>query len=254
MEIAELEKELDLSELETGYHRLLRAIFGNKLSPWLRFTTVEELKEAIRGGFLPCPLSDEAKKAIDSVLSVLTEREVDVIKCRFALGGYVRRQTLEEVALAIGLSRESVRQIEHRALMKLRHPAHTDKLKDIPISWEELPDKVSALRAQHSHMESEFADFKRKVEENWEKEQDRLVPEEWKKKHLLLDKSIEDFELSVRTANCLGIAGIMTIRDLVTKTEQEMLRYRNFGRKSLNEIKIILNEMGLSFGMVVPEE
>ena len=61
-------------------------------------------------------------------------------------------------------------------------------------------------------------------------------------------------ELSVRSANCLEAADIVTIRDLVTKTEPEMLKYRNFGRKSLNEIKTILAEMGLSFGMALDGE
>jgi len=64
-----------------------------------------------------------------------------------------------------------------------------------------------------------------------------------------LDKSIEELELSVRSFNCLEAAGIKTIRDLVQKSESEMLKYRNFGRKSLTEIKNILKEMGLSFNM-----
>jgi len=68
-----------------------------------------------------------------------------------------------------------------------------------------------------------------------------------------LDKSIEELELSVRSYNCLEAAGIKTIRDLVQKTEGEMLKYRNFGRKSLSEIKQILKEMGLSFNMKLDE-
>jgi DNA-directed RNA polymerase subunit alpha len=63
---------------------------------------------------------------------------------------------------------------------------------------------------------------------------------------------VEDLELSVRSANCLKNAGIKLIGDLVTKTEGEMLKTKNFGRKSLNEIKEILAEMGLGFGMRVP--
>lgn len=68
-----------------------------------------------------------------------------------------------------------------------------------------------------------------------------------------LDKSIEELELSVRSFNCLEAAGIKTIRDLVQKSEGEMLKYRNFGRKSLTEIKNILKEMGLSFNMKLDE-
>lgn len=62
-------------------------------------------------------------------------------------------------------------------------------------------------------------------------------------------KSIDELELSVRAYNCLKNANIKTIADLVQKTEHEMLRTKNFGRKSLNEIKDILTSMGLHFGM-----
>lgn len=62
-------------------------------------------------------------------------------------------------------------------------------------------------------------------------------------------KSIDELELSVRAYNCLKNANIKNIAELVQKTEHEMLRTKNFGRKSLNEIKEILQGMGLSFGM-----
>jgi len=64
-----------------------------------------------------------------------------------------------------------------------------------------------------------------------------------------LYKSVEELELSVRSANCLKNANIRFIWELVQKTESEMLRTKNFGRKSLNEIKAILEEMGLNLGM-----
>jgi DNA-directed RNA polymerase subunit alpha len=67
----------------------------------------------------------------------------------------------------------------------------------------------------------------------------------------LLETPIGEIELSVRAANCITSANIKTIGDLVQKTESEMLKYRNFGKKSLNEIKTILEEMGLSLGMDV---
>jgi DNA-directed RNA polymerase subunit alpha len=69
-----------------------------------------------------------------------------------------------------------------------------------------------------------------------------------------LDRSVEELELSVRSYNCLKNANITTIRELVQKSEQEMLKTKNFGRKSLNEIKEILNVMGLSLGMRFDEK
>ena len=66
-----------------------------------------------------------------------------------------------------------------------------------------------------------------------------------------LYRTVEELELSVRSANCLKNAGIKLIGELVTKTEAEMLKTQNFGRKSLNEIKDILTVMGLTFGMKI---
>src|SRR6266403_1112420 len=68
-----------------------------------------------------------------------------------------------------------------------------------------------------------------------------------------LDRSVEELELSVRSYNCLKNANIQTIRELVQKSENEMLKTKNFGRKSLNEIKDILTKMGLSLGMKFDE-
>ncbi len=66
-----------------------------------------------------------------------------------------------------------------------------------------------------------------------------------------LFRSVEELELSVRSANCLKNANIYTLADLVKRSENEMLETKNFGRKSLNEIKELLIGMGLSFGMDV---
>jgi DNA-directed RNA polymerase subunit alpha len=65
----------------------------------------------------------------------------------------------------------------------------------------------------------------------------------------VLNRSVEELELSVRSYNCLKNANIQSIGDLVQKSEAEMLRTKNFGRKSLNEIKEILSGLGLGFGM-----
>lgn len=69
-----------------------------------------------------------------------------------------------------------------------------------------------------------------------------------------LNKSIVELELSVRSYNCLKNANIQTIGELITKTESEMLKTKNFGRKSLNEVKEILADMGFSFGMKIDEQ
>jgi len=88
------------------------------------------------------------------------------------------------------------------------------------------------------------------IEEEDEVEEPAELPEHdrevWSEK---LNKSVDEMELSVRSYNCLKNANIRTIGELVQKSEAEMLKTKNFGRKSLNEIKEILAGMGLSLGM-----
>jgi DNA-directed RNA polymerase subunit alpha len=79
------------------------------------------------------------------------------------------------------------------------------------------------------------------------------VDEESEKVRELMNRSVDELELSVRSSNCLQAAQIRTIGELVTKTESEMLKYRNFGRKSLKEISEILKNMNLGFGMNMDE-
>jgi DNA-directed RNA polymerase subunit alpha len=80
-------------------------------------------------------------------------------------------------------------------------------------------------------------------------EEEQPIKEEKEDINNILLRRVDDLELSVRSMNCLKNAGIELIGELVQKTEAEMLKTKNFGRKSLNEIKVILDEMGLSFGM-----
>ena len=66
-----------------------------------------------------------------------------------------------------------------------------------------------------------------------------------------LFKNIEDLELSVRATNCLHSANVVTVGELVQKTENDMLKTKNFGKKSLDEIREVLLSMGLDFGMKI---
>lgn len=79
--------------------------------------------------------------------------------------------------------------------------------------------------------------------------QSKEVSEEQNRLRNLLSMSVNEIELSVRAANCLNNANITTVGELATKSEPEMLKYRNFGKKSLNEIKAKLEQLGLSLGM-----
>jgi DNA-directed RNA polymerase subunit alpha len=91
-----------------------------------------------------------------------------------------------------------------------------------------------------------FINFDEEAEPDRERGADRGLEPQFNEN---LYRSVEELELSVRSANCLKNANILKIFQLVQKTENEMLKTKNFGRKSLNEIKEVLSEMGLSLGM-----
>ncbi len=110
-----------------------------------------------------------------------------------------------------------------------------------------------AAKLLKDHM-SYFISSEDEAAERAAEEEEKEIEEAIRELQEKLDKSIEELELSVRSYNCLEHAGIKTIRDLIQKTESEMLKYRNFGRKSLNEIKSILKEMGLRFNMEIDPE
>lgn len=92
---------------------------------------------------------------------------------------------------------------------------------------------------------------------NFDEEEEIFEPKVEEKKEEEINKnllrSVDELELSVRAYNCLKNANIKTIAELVQKSEAEMLKTKNFGRKSLNEIKEILAEMGLTLGMKMPK-
>jgi len=111
-----------------------------------------------------------------------------------------------------------------------------------------------ALKQAASILNHHLDVFDRVSEEAYEFEsQQSEVSEEQNKLRKLLNMSVNEIELSVRAANCLNNANITTVGELAMKTEQEMLKYRNFGKKSLNEIKEKLEALGLSLGMKFDE-
>lgn len=114
------------------------------------------------------------------------------------------------------------------------------------------PDE--ALKQSASILKHHLDVFDRVSEEQVEFESESSeVSEEQNKLRKLLNMSVNEIELSVRAANCLNNANITTVGELAMKSEQEMLKYRNFGKKSLNEIKDKLEQLGLSLGMKIDE-
>lgn len=93
---------------------------------------------------------------------------------------------------------------------------------------------------------------------NFEEDDEEFKTEEIQRQPLvrddMLDRSVDELELSVRSYNCLKNADVRTIRDLIRRSEKDMLGTKNFGKKSLNEIKDLLHGMGLDFGMDFDED
>ncbi len=108
--------------------------------------------------------------------------------------------------------------------------------------------QASAILRHHLDL---FVDFDKETIE-FEESQPQVSQENSKLKKLL-NMSVNEIELSVRAANCLNNANITTVGQLALKSEAEMLKYRNFGKKSLNEIKQKLEQLGLSLGMKFDE-
>jgi DNA-directed RNA polymerase subunit alpha len=111
------------------------------------------------------------------------------------------------------------------------------------VSPQDAIGYAAKLLKDHMAIFINFEELPEAAEETAERSLDKMGEQ--------LNRSVEELELSVRSYNCLKNANIQTIGELVQKTEAEMLRTKNFGRKSLNEIKEILGNMGLSLGMKV---
>jgi len=114
------------------------------------------------------------------------------------------------------------------------------------IAPEDALARAAKIVKDHMFIFINFEEGPEEIEETVDREAERLVEN--------LKRSVEELELSVRSYNCLKNADIKTIGELVQKSEGEMLKTKNFGRKSLNEIKEILLDMGLSFGMRIDGE
>ncbi|MFO7937453.1 MAG: DNA-directed RNA polymerase subunit alpha [Kiritimatiellia bacterium] len=107
-------------------------------------------------------------------------------------------------------------------------------------------DALKTAAAVLRHHLDVFVDYTDEVLEF--DEADKKVDEERERLRRILNMSVNEIELSVRAANCLNNANITTVGELAMKTEADMLKYRNFGKKSLNEIKDKLTELGLYLG------
>lgn len=241
----------DLFEPQDGYERLLSG-----LRDWPHTFTVE----SIRNGFIVPLLTDEDRRNIDEAISTLEPRSAEIVRKYWGIG--CAPQTLAEIANHFGLQPERIRQIKERAVHDLRHPSRRKYLENIPSSWAKQKDEVAALRQQVHDTKAAAAEARVQLEvlrqykeaaESLNLPLDAATADLVEKRRIfeLLQKPVEELELSVRSANCLRAFGVVTLGDLVQMTELQLLKCRNFGRKSLQELVVILERLGLHFGMDV---
>ena len=222
------------------------------------------------------------------VIRILVKGEGEVVAADIETDGTV--EILNPDLHIAALNKGAVLNIEMEVSRGLGYvPAEANKKDGQPIGVIPVDSSFSAVRKVNYSVEDtrvgQRTDYNRLIMEIWtdgsitpayaleqasrvlrkylsifvttEEEEGEIVvelSEEEKKRIEYLNMSVGDLELSVRSHNCLQSAKIGTIKNLVKKTEQQMLKYRNFGKKSLSEIKEILEEMGLSFGMKLEDE
>jgi DNA-directed RNA polymerase subunit alpha len=151
--------------------------------------------------------------------------------------GYIPIDSVHSPVRKVNFSVESARLGQMTDYDKLTLEAWTNGA----ISPQDAIGQAAKLMKDHQSIFINFEELPEVAEEPAERAMDQM--------NEILNRSVDELELSVRSYNCLKNANIQTIADLVQKTEAEMLRTKNFGRKSLNEIKEILSGMGLQFGM-----
>lgn len=234
-----------------GYALLIEAVFGYKL-PALKGANAQEFLNSLTPETTPrskrelitsltrfatthfradlAPVwPEEAFTLIDHALTQLEVREAQVIEMCFGLKSG-KAMSYPEAAEHFGFHKERVRQIEAKALRKLRHQSRARLLKPLTLSSHEL----LAEMLRENVVDSTPIHEKSYIE--------------------ALRTSVDSLELSVRTYNALKNAGILTVAQLVEKPEAEFIKMPNFGRKSLNELKDLLPTLNLELGMTIPSD
>ncbi len=158
--------------------------------------------------------------------------------------GYIPVDSVHSPIKKVNYTVEATRQGSNTEMDKLTIEVWTDG----SVKPEDAISMAAKLIKDHMSI---FINFEEEKEEERHSEETRRAP---LTRHDILDRSIDELDLSVRAYNCLKNADIRTVRDLVRKTEREMLQTKNFGKKSLNELKEILHGMGLDFGMEFDEQ
>jgi len=172
-------------------------------------------------------ITPDKEAALESMIRTLTDREQFVVYAHFR-----DCCTLNEIAAQFRVTRERIRQIEAKAIRKLRHPSKVCLLKE-GKTLEEMTEKLNQLQAQIEKQTDILANLKRETATTVQSFRNVSIP-------------IEELNLSVRTDNCLRRADLYTVKDILDFIAEQgpngLFRFRNFGRKSFSELETVLKE------------
>tara|TARA_Y100000310_G_scaffold269052_1_gene281979 strand:- start:2275 stop:3441 length:1167 start_codon:yes stop_codon:yes gene_type:complete len=261
-----------------GYQELVSAVFGyTNPTLYVRNRFLDNLGEAYQsednlgldrvlsetqrgilslikeGGFALTPAKMDLVKI---ALEKLTDLEVDVISRRFGLEGE-RSMSFDELADSYEVTPERIRQVEAKALRKLRHPSRSKYLR--PLASPATPDAIEAhleeLKMQKERNEWYEAlepEIRRKVLNEVATDSQLFRSLQAQREKGLGDvgmTSVDELELSVRTANVLQNLNVRNFQDIMEISHSDFLRGKNAGRKSLNELRTVLLD---DYGLVWP--
>ena len=206
--------------------------------------------ENVLGEFeIPFDLEDTIDEILNNPSKYgLTDRETSILKYRFAMTEEGDFKTLEEVGAIFGRTRDRIRQIEAKAIRKLRHPSRfklikygkTGYNKQKEVEEAKLKSRIEMLEAKSK---KEIDEFNKNIEEELANEEPKIDIIEY-----LKSNCISDIELSVRSYNCLKRAGINTLFDLCLRDSNQLLKVRNLGRKSYQEVIDMVNKLLSNYG------
>lgn len=219
---------LDTDILSYWPYNLAVAVGFSTLNP-NRPEEMEKARQLAHSVYVPALLES---------VETLTEREKKIIYLRFQTG-----LTYEQAGKYFGVTRERIRQIEMKALRKLRHPRHFKHWKMDTL------DKAFEIAVERDRYRLENTELKNKLTRIMDamglKEEQKQVAMEAQAEEKK-DIALEDLELSVRSYNCLKRAGIRSVADLDGWTIEKMMKIRNLGRRSLDEVLCRLKERGVT--------
>lgn len=172
------------------------------------------------------------------------------------LDGYGAAKNIDEVGQDFEVTRERVRQIEAKALRKLRHPSRSKNLRILTdfstdAQVKSYMDQLHERQVRDQLRSELYSEIREEVigqiarDPSLRRRVDEATAEAYQSG---LNHPVDELEVSVRTANCLANLGVQTVGELAAWSEVDLLRTKNFGRKSLKEIKEVLAELNVTLG------